>query len=259
MTIGSQTLTISPVLVRTCASTHFSRITSNALIFFDAATPLLHLSLWSLKTCRIFAALASPTSSPRNPTTLPQPPQLRPSRTPTTTPTRLQNPPSLPLLRQDHSTLLTGLLLLALSNIPASHDVGISNACTTQISPLLPNRSLTSIGLFMGSTVGILYLRFGPSVFPSTLHFQPTLLSMDALSSWNSPPPHLPFYLGHLHSFTTCNLLASHQFSWATSSIPTGILQPSQPVVFGKYRLRSSYVTPYPITLHRHGLRAPRT
>ena len=154
--------------------------------------------------------------------------------------TWLPNPPSSPSSRQDHSTLLTGLLLLALSNIPASQDVGISNACTTHISPSLPKQSLTSIGLSMGSTVGILYLRFGPSVFPSTLHFQPTLSSMDALSSRNSPPPHLPFYLGHLHSFTTCDLLASHQFSWAISFIPTGILPPSQPVVFGKYRLQSS-------------------
>ncbi len=30
--------------------------------------------------------------------------------------------------------MLTGLFLLAQSNIPASHDIGISDACTTQIS-----------------------------------------------------------------------------------------------------------------------------
>ena len=82
---------------------------------------------------------------------------------------------------------------------------------------------------------------------------------MDALSSRNSPKPHLPFYLGQLHSFTTCGLLASHQLSWGTSSTLTGILQPSQPVFFGKYRLRFHAAMPYPITLHRHGLRAPRT
>jgi hypothetical protein len=75
---------------------------------------------------------------------------------------------------------------------------------------------------------------------PFNITLSATPLSMDALSSRNSPPPHLPFYLGHLHSFTTCGLLASHQFSWATSSIPKGILKPSQPVFFGKYRLRSS-------------------
>ncbi len=77
----------------------------------------------------------------------------------------------------------------------------------------------------------------GLLVFPSTSHSVPTLLSMDALSSLNSTPPHLQSYLGHLLSFTTCNLLESHQFSWATSSIHTGILQPNQPVAFGKSRL----------------------
>ncbi len=99
------------------------------------------------------------------------------------------------------------------------------------------NQSLTLIGLFMGSTVGISYLRFGLMVFPSTSSSVPTLLSTDALSSLNSTPPHLQSYLGHLLSFTMCNLLESHQFSWATSSIPTGILKPNQPVVFGKSRL----------------------
>jgi hypothetical protein len=169
------------------------------------------------------------------------PPRLCPTRTPTTMPTQhltppssplakqdlgilltwLPNPPSLPSSRQDHSILLTGPLLLAtqsnLTLLPG-------DACTTQNSPMLQNQSLTLTWLFMGSTEGILYLPFGLLVFPSTLHFQPTLLSMDALSSLNSTSPHLQSYLGYLLSFTTCNLLESRQFSWATSSIPTGIL-----------------------------------
>ena len=216
MTIGSPTPTISPALVRTCASTHFSRITSSAPVFFDAATPWLHLSLWNPKTCPTSAALASPTHFPWNPTPHPRQQRLCPSQTPTATPTRHPTPPSSPSSRQDHSTSLTGLLLSALSNILASHDVGTSDACTTQISHLPQNHSLTSIGLCMGSTVGILYHQLDLSAFHSTLHFRPTPLSMDAPSSQNSQQPHLLSYLGHLHSFITCGRPASHQFSRAT-------------------------------------------
>jgi hypothetical protein len=155
MTIGSPTPTISPASARTCASTHFSRITSSALFFFDAATPSLHLSLWSPKTCPTSAALASPAYFPRNPTPLPRLSRLCPSRTPTTMPTRHPTPPSSPSSRQDHSTSLIGPLLSALSNIHASHDVGISDAYTIRISHSLRNRSPTLIGLCTGSTVGI--------------------------------------------------------------------------------------------------------
>ncbi len=187
MTIGSRTPTTSPASAPTCALTHFSRITSNALIFFDAATPSLRLSLWSLKTCRTFAALASLTSFLGNLTAPPRPPRLCPSRTLTTKPTPHPILPSLPPAKQDHSILLTGLWLSAtwfdLPLLPG-------DACTTQNSPTLRNQLLTLIGLFMGSTVGISYLRFGLSVFPSTSHYVQTLLSMDALSSLNSTPPH---------------------------------------------------------------------
>ncbi len=208
MIIGSQTPTTSPILAPTCASTHISKITSKTLIFFNAATPLFYLSLWNPKTCRIFAAVASLIPSPRNWTPLLNLPGLHPTMTPTTVPTRHLTPPSLLLAKQDsrifltwlpnlpslpssiqnHSTLLTGQLLLAtqsnLTLLPG-------DACTTQNSPMLQNQSLTLTGLFMGSTVDILYLPFGLLVFPSILHFQPTLLSTEALSSLNSTPPHL--------------------------------------------------------------------
>jgi hypothetical protein len=155
MTIGSRTPTTSPASAPTCASTHFSRITSNALIFFDAAIPLLCLSLWSLKTCRTFVALASLTSFSRNLMTPPCPPRLCPSRTLPTKPTWHLIPPSLPTAKQDHSILLTGLWLSAtqsdLTLLPG-------DACTTQNSPTLQNQLLTLIRLFMGSTVGISYL-----------------------------------------------------------------------------------------------------
>ena len=215
-TIGSPTPTTSPASARTCASTHFSRITSSALIFFDAATPSLHLSLWSPKICPTSAALASHAFFPRNQTPLPRLSRLCPSRTPAPTPTRHPTPPSSPSSRQDHSTLLIGLLLSALSNIPASHDSGISDACTIRTSHSLQNRSPTLIGLYTGSTMGILYLQFDPSAFHSTLHFQPTPLSMDAPSSQNSLQPHLLSFLGHLHSFITCGRPASLRFSRAT-------------------------------------------
>jgi len=239
--------------------THFSRITSSAPIFFYAATPSLHLSLWGPKTCPTFVALASPISFPWNPTPLPHPPRLSPSRTPTTMPTQHPTLPSLPLSRQDHSILLTGLLLSALSNIPASHDIGISNACTTQISHSLQNQLLTSIGLCMGSTVGILYLRFGPSVFHSTLYFQLTLcqwtLSLHRIlyhpishSIWGicTPSPCAVFRhqinsLGLPHPFPQVSYNRANQSFLGNTG-------------FGRHA-----ATPYPITLHRHGLRAPRT
>ena len=109
MTIGSQTPTISPVLARTCASTHFSRITSNALIFFDAATPLVTSLPMEPKNMPYFCGPCLPnilSTEPDNssPTTGTLP--IKDSKINTNP---ASEPPSLPSAKQDHSIfLLTG-------------------------------------------------------------------------------------------------------------------------------------------------------
>jgi hypothetical protein len=63
--------------------------------------------------------------------------------------------------------------------------------------------------------------------FNITLCANPFVNGCSLFTEFNTTPS--PILSGDLLSFTTCNLLESHQFSWATSSIPTGILKPSQP------------------------------